>query len=157
MNVLLINVLLALVWMFLTGSFTPNTLVQGFIVGYVVLWLANPLYGTSTYYKKLRQAVSLFLFFVWELVISTLRVAYVVIKPNLDIQPGIVAVPLDVKTDAEIMMLANLITVTPGSLSLDVSYDRRVIYVHVMHVTDVEAYRREIKQGFERRIGELFQ
>ncbi len=157
MNMLFINVMLALIWTFLTGSFNPNTLIQGFIVGYLVLWLASPLYGTSTYYKKLRQAVGLFLFFVWELVISTLRVAYVVIKPNLDIQPGIVAVPLDIKTDAEIMMLANLITVTPGSLSLDVSYDRRVIYIHVMHVTDVEAYRREIKQGFEKRIGELFQ
>lgn len=80
-----------------------------------------------------------------------------VISPKLDIQPGIVAVPLDVKKDVEIMLLANLITVTPGSLSLDISYDRSVIYIHVMHVTDVEAYRREIKQGFEKRIGELFQ
>ncbi len=156
MNVLFINVLLALVWTFLTGSFTPNTLIEGFIVGYLVLWLASPLYGPSTYFKKFRQAISFLLFFVWELIVATLRVAYVVIKPNLDIQPGIVAVPLDVKTDMEIMLLANMITITPGSLSLDVSYDRRVIYVHVMHVTDVEAYRREIKQGFERRIGELF-
>lgn len=157
MNVLFINIQLALVWTFLTGSFNPNTLIQGFIIGYLVLWLTSPLYGTSSYFKKFRQATSFLLFFIWELVISTLRVAYVVIKPNLDIQPGIVAVPLDVKSDTEIMMLANLITLTPGSLSLDISHDRRVIYIHVMHVTDVEAYRREIKQGFERRIGELFQ
>lgn len=157
MNLLFINVMLALIWTSLTGSFTPNTLTQGFIVGYLVLWLASPMYGTATYFKKFRQTISFLLFFVWELAISTLRVAYVVIKPNLDIQPGIVAVPLDVKTDTEIMLLANLITVTPGSLSLDISYDRRVIYIHVMHVTDVEAYRRGIKQGFEKRIGELFQ
>lgn len=157
MNVLFINVMLALVWTFLTGSFTPNSLIQGFIVGYLVLWLASPLFGTSTYFKKFRQTIGFLLFFVQELIVSTLRVAYVVIRPNLDIQPGIVAVPLDVKTDAEIMLLANLITVTPGSLSLDISHDRRVIYIHVMHVTDVDAYRREIKQGFEKRIGELFQ
>jgi multicomponent Na+:H+ antiporter subunit E len=157
MNVLFINVMLALVWTFLTGSFTPNSLIQGFIVGYLVLWLASPLFGTSTYFKKFRQTIGFLLFFIQELIVSTLRVAYVVIRPNLDIQPGIVAVPLDVKTDAEIMLLANLITVTPGSLSLDISHDRRVIYIHVMHVTDVDAYRREIKQGFEKRIGELFQ
>lgn len=157
MNVLFINVMLALVWTFLTGSFTPNTLIEGFIVGYLVLWLASPLYGTSTYFKKFRQTISFLLFVLWELVVATLRVAYVVIKPNLDIQPGIVAIPLDVKTDAEIILLANLITLTPGSLSLDISDDRRVIYVHTMHLTDVEAFRQEIKQGFERRIGELFQ
>jgi multicomponent Na+:H+ antiporter subunit E len=157
MNVLFINVLLALVWTFLTGSFTPNTLIEGFIAGYLIMWLASPLYGETAYFKKFRQIVSLLLFFAWEMFVSTLRVASVVISPNLDIQPGIVAVPLDVKKDVEIMLLANLITVTPGSLSLDISYDRRVIYIHVMHVTDVEAYRREIKQGFEKRIGELFQ
>jgi multicomponent Na+:H+ antiporter subunit E len=157
MNVLFINLLLALVWAFLIESFRPDTLFEGFVVGYAVLWLARPLYGTTSYFKKLRQTINFLLFFVWELAVSTLRVAYVVIKPKLDIQPSIVAVPLDVKTDTEIMLLANLITVTPGSLSLDVSYDRRVIYIHVMHVTDVDAYRREIKQGFERRIGELFQ
>lgn len=157
MNVLFINLLLSLVWTFLTGSFTPNTLIEGFIVGYLVLWLASPLYGTSTYFKKFRQTISFLLFVLWELVVATLRVAYVVIKPNLDIQPGIVAIPLDVKTDAEIILLANLITLTPGSLSLDISDDRRVIYVHTMHLTDVEAFRQEIKQGFERRIGELFQ
>jgi multicomponent Na+:H+ antiporter subunit E len=156
MNVLFINLLLALVWTFLTGSFLPATLVEGFIIGYVVLWFGRPLYDTSSYTRKFRQVVTFLLFFMGELVVATARVAYLIIKPGIDIRPGIVAVPLDIQTDAEITLLANLITLTPGTLTLDVSHDRQMIYVHAMHVEDVDAFRREIKQGFEKRVGELF-
>jgi multicomponent Na+:H+ antiporter subunit E len=155
-NVLFINMLLAFVWMFLTASFLPSTLIEGFLIGYVVLWLGRPLYDTSSYFKKFNQVISFLFFFMREMVVATARVAYIVIKPEIDIQPGIIAVPLDIKTNAEITLLANLITLTPGTLSLDVSSDGRVIYVHTMHVSDVDEFRREIKQGFERRVGELF-
>jgi multicomponent Na+:H+ antiporter subunit E len=71
--------------------------------------------------------------------------------------PGVVAIPLDARTDAEIVLLANLITLTPGSVSLDLSEDRRVLYVHAMYIDggDVEAYRRAVKEGLERRVLEL--
>ena len=70
-------------------------------------------------------------------------------------RPGVVAIPLDAETDAEITLLANLITLTPGTLSLDVSDDRRVLYIHAMYVDDVEELRRSIKDGFEKRVMEL--
>ena len=66
-----------------------------------------------------------------------------------------VGVPLDATTDAEIALLANLVTLTPGTLSLDVSADRRVLYVHGMFVDDPDELRRAVKQGFERRVLEL--
>ncbi len=71
--------------------------------------------------------------------------------------PGVVAIPLDARTDAEITLLANLITLTPGSVSLDLSEDRRVLYVHAMYIVggDVDAYRRSVKEGLERRVLEL--
>ena len=71
--------------------------------------------------------------------------------------PGVVAIPLDARTDAEITLLANLITLTPGSVSLDLSEDKRVLYVHAMYIDggDVEAYRRSVKEGLERRVLEL--
>lgn len=156
MSLLFVNVMLALTWTFLTGSLTSDALLEGFVVGYLVLWLASPLYGPTTYFRKARQVVSFALFFMRELVIATVRVARVVIARDLDICPGIIAVPLDVKSNIEITLLANLITLTPGSLTLDVSEDRRVMYVHAMHVEDVEQFRTEIKQGFERRVRELF-
>ena len=71
--------------------------------------------------------------------------------------PGVVAIPLDARTDVEITLLANLITLTPGSVSLDLSEDRRVLYVHAMYIVggDVDAYRRAVKEGLERRVLEL--
>ena len=74
------------------------------------------------------------------------------ITPPFYSRPGIVAVPLDARTDFEIMTLANLISLTPGTLSLDVSEDRRTLYVHAMFIDDPDALRREIKQGMERRV-----
>lgn len=153
---LFVNLLLALVWMFLTGSLTANSLVEGFIIGYLVLWLASPLFGPTTYFRKFRQTVLFILFFLQELVIATFRVVRVVIAPGLNVRPAIIAVPLDVQSDLGITLLANLVTLTPGSLSLDISSDRKVLYVHVMHVEDVEKSRAEIKQGFERRVRALF-
>jgi multicomponent Na+:H+ antiporter subunit E len=71
--------------------------------------------------------------------------------------PGVIGIPLDARTDAEITLLANLITLTPGSVSLDLSEDRSVLYVHAMYIDggDVEAYRRSVKEGLERRVLEL--
>jgi multicomponent Na+:H+ antiporter subunit E len=71
--------------------------------------------------------------------------------------PGVVAIPLDARTDAEITLLANLITLTPGSVTLDISEDRCLLYVHAMYIDggDVEAYRRSVKEGLERRVLEL--
>lgn len=79
------------------------------------------------------------------------------LAPASYVCPGVVAIPLDARTDVEITLLANLITLTPGSLSLDLSEDRRVLYVHAMYIDggDVEAYRRSVKEGLERRVLEL--
>lgn len=94
---------------------------------------------------------------LWELVLSNLRVARAVLLPNRFMKPGIVAVPLDVRSDAEIFILANVITLTPGTISMDVSKDRKYLYVHGMFIEDRESFRRDIKQGFERMIREMFE
>ena len=70
-------------------------------------------------------------------------------------KPGIVKIPLDARSDLEITLLANLISLTPGTLSLDVSDDRKVLYVHAMYVNDREDFVASIKNGFERRILEI--
>jgi multicomponent Na+:H+ antiporter subunit E len=83
-------------------------------------------------------------------------VAYEVLTPGFQMQAAIVAIPLDAESDLEITVLANLITLTPGTLSLDVSPDRKTLYIHAMHVDDVEEFRQDIKQRMERRVMEVF-
>ncbi len=149
------NIVLALIWAAATEQFTLGNLLVGFAAGYVILWIMQPVIGSSPYFRKVRQAVGFFFFFLREVIRANLRVAYDVVTPTNYMKPGIVAVPLDAKTDMEIMLLANLITLTPGTLSLDVSPDRNVLYIHAMYVEDPERLKQEIKEGLERRILEL--
>jgi multicomponent Na+:H+ antiporter subunit E len=93
--------------------------------------------------------------YLWELVRASLRVAHDALTPTHYMRPAILAVPLDAQSDLEILLLANFLTMTPGSVCLDVSADRRVLYVHAMYVDDPEAARREIKTTVERRVIEL--
>ena len=155
MNVFLWNLLLALIWTAISGQFTLMNLLVGFVVGYGVLFLTQGVMGQSTYFLKVYRVVNFALFFFWELFLANLRVAHDVVTPRLRMRPGVIAIPLDAQTDAEITLLANLISLTPGSLSLDVSEDRRTLYIHAMFIQDPEQLRRHIKEGFERRLLEV--
>lgn len=152
MILFLLNLLLALAWVALTGAFSPVNFVIGLVLGYAALLMTQQVTGQTSYFRKIRTVASFALFFMWEVIKANLRVAYDVLSPRQRITPGIIAIPLDAKTDAEITFLANLITLTPGTLSLDVSEDRKVLYIHAMYVEDVERFRREIKDGLERRL-----
>lgn len=155
MNALLWNILLALLWVAATGRFSFSNLVVGFVVGLLILAFTRQVVGSPDYLRKFRQVIGLALFFIWELVLANLRVAYDVLTPRHHMRPGVIAVPLDAKTDPEITLLSNLITLTPGTLSLDVSADRRVLYIHAMYIDDVQEVKRRIKDGFERRVLEV--
>ncbi len=155
MNLLLVNLILALGWGAVNGEFTLSNLVVGFILGFFCLWLVRPLYQPTRYFVKFWASLRLLLLFLFELVKSCLIVAKQVLAPRLSCCAGIVAIPLDVKSDIEITLLANLITLTPGTLSLHISSDRSVLFIHAMSVSDPDALRQEIKSGFERRILEV--
>ncbi len=155
MNVFMLNLVLAIIWRAATGYPGLANILLGFVIGYFVLLWLRPLTGHSPYFRKLPQTIRFLVFFAQELFLSNLRVAWDVVTPKAYRQPGVVAIPLDAKTDIEITLLANLITLTPGTLSMDVSDDRKVLYVHGMFVDDVEAFRRGIKEGFEKRVLEL--
>ena len=154
---LLGNLLLALAWTALQGDFSLANLVTGHVLGYLILLslVKGGILTTSPYIGRAHQAAALAAFFVWELLRANLRLALDVATPRYQMKPGIVAVPLDVTRDAEILLLAMLINLTPGSVALDVSDDRRVMYVHVMYIDSPDAARSEIKHGFERRVRQL--
>jgi multicomponent Na+:H+ antiporter subunit E len=116
-NAFLLNILLAGIWAALVGEVDTPHLVFGFLLGYAVLWTMRPIIG-SEYHRKLPMFVSFLTFFLGELVLSTVRVAWEVITPDRKRRPGIIVLPLDARTETEIAVLANLITLTPGTLSL---------------------------------------
>jgi multicomponent Na+:H+ antiporter subunit E len=151
------NLLLALAWAALQAEFTLANLLVGHTLGYLILLMLvkGGVFEESRYIGKVSLALSLGVFFLWELIYANLRLARDVLAPRASITPGIIAVPLDATRDGEILLLAALINLTPGSVALDVSPDRTHLYVHVMYMDHPDAARAEIKDGFERRVLQL--
>jgi multicomponent Na+:H+ antiporter subunit E len=146
--------LLALAWAALQAEFSLASVITGYVLGYVILLglVRGGVVGKSPYIGKVHRVGGLAAFFLWELVRANLRLAFDVATPRYHMKPGILAVPLDATRDSEILLLAMLINLTPGSVALDVSPDRTVMYVHVMYIGTPDAARDEIKNGFERRV-----
>ena len=109
------------------------------------------------YGARLKAIGGFIVFFLKELIMANLKVAFDVLTPRHHMRPGIVAIPLDPKTDLEITVLTTLITLTPGTLSLHVTDDRRILYIHAMYIDDPDQLVRGIKEGFERRVREVLQ
>ena len=151
---LLGSILLALAWAALQGEITLANL----LVGYLILaLLATGGVLPATLASRTVRAAGLAGFFARELVVANLRVASDVLRSAARIRPAVVAIPLDVTSDGEILLLSMLINITPGSVTIDLSDDRRTLYVHVMHMRSAEESRRDIKDGFERRVKLLFE
>lgn len=149
------NLLLALIWVVLTGAFNGYNFLLGFVLGYVALSiLQRHIPILNGYSRRLPNLIRFAGFFFVELVKANMKVAYDVMTPIWYMKPGVIALPLEAKTDLEITLVANLISLTPGTLSLDVSDDRRVLFIHAMFMEDEQALRQELKE-MERRALEI--
>ncbi len=152
MNLFMLNLFLALGFSAVRGQFTLTGLLTGFAVGYAALWISKPLYPDAAYFVRVPRVLRLAGYFLYQLIVSNFRVMWEVITPRHSSRPGIIGIDLAARTDLEIMLVANMISLTPGTLSLDISDDRRVLYVHFMFLDDPAAARHEIKEGLERRV-----
>lgn len=151
-------VILALGWAGITGNFSGLNLLFGGLVGGVAMQILRYSIHKQGALRRAGKILSLTGLFFYELMVSAIKVALVVMHPNLKsaLKPAIVAVPLTVKSDAEITLLANMITLTPGTLTVDVAEDRSVLYVHALAMDSDTALIADIANGFEAKIKEVF-
>lgn len=167
----LLNLLLALAWLVLTGQFTPVNFLFGFLFSFGLLWFFARLVVAEgraeqapRYVRKVWQMTEFGLFFIKELVVANWRVAVDVLRPQPQIEPAIVQIPLSLQSHGAISLLATMITLTPGTISVDVlpgkKADDRILYVHAMHAgrtrAQLDDFRRNIKHEYERRVQELW-
>jgi len=151
MNTLVANLFLAVIWALFFGGFTWLTVLSGLAVGYGILWVLQPLKGArSSYFSRVWYWAKLIVMFFYELLVSSVQVLKDILTPQHLSNPAIIDMPLDVKTDAGILLVTNLISLTPGTLSIDVSEDRKMLKLHVMFADDPEAVCRQLKDGMER-------
>jgi multicomponent Na+:H+ antiporter subunit E len=152
---LILNLLIGVIWMFLSESYSFASFLVGFVIGALLLFLLNRFIPDSYYFKHVKAIGYLIFLFIKELMLANIEVLKWVYKPKLNFEPGIIALPIDVKKNWEITLLANLITLTPGTLSVDVSRDQRFIYIHAIDLPDVNETIVGIKDTFEKAIREV--
>lgn len=151
------NIVLAFVWVALTGDLTPRGLFVGLLLGYVIIAVVGPAVGVRGYGSRVLHVIGFFFFYLWDLTLSNLRVARDVVRPRSHSRPAFVAIPVAGLTDRQITLLANLISMTPGTLSIDVSGDQNTLYVHAMFVDDPDRLRASIERGLVRRVREVIE
>ncbi|MGF7183954.1 multicomponent Na+:H+ antiporter subunit E [Desulfitispora alkaliphila] len=154
-NQFVLNLLVAFVWASLTGFNTLNFII-GFILGAILITAFKIVTKQKeSYFTRVNLAVRLLLVFIKELLVANWAVIRVVLSPGMNIKPGIISYPLDVEDDFHITLLANMISLTPGTLSMYVSDDNKYLYIHVMDIKDKDEVISGIKNTFEKGIKEV--
>ena len=149
------NLLLTFIWVALTGSMYYTNFLFGFMMGFFILWVMNRNETDQRYFYRVPKTIGFFFFILYEMIMANIQVAYDVITPRYFFQPGIVKYPMDARSDLEINLLSTVISMTPGTLILDISEDKKSLYIHVMYLKNKEQFIAQIKNGFERRLLEI--
>ena len=141
------NILLATCWVFLTGSFEALNYFFGFAVGYLVIALIHDhVTALKGYPSRLPKLIAFICYFIGKLIQSNIEVAVDIITPVWRMRPGVVRFKTSINSDIEMTLLTNLISLTPGTLVLDVSEDRKTLFVHAMFAEDKNQVQAELKQ-----------
>lgn len=156
MTYFLVNILLAFFWASVQ-SFRPVDLVGGFMLGYALIWMTRNWLGDEAvrYSRRLPTFISFLIYYLGELLKATWEVIRAVFRDQSTLNPSIIAYPLEAKTDLEIVLLNNLLIFTPGTLGVDLSPDRKMLYIHFLDAPDSDEARNHIRAGLERRLLEV--
>jgi len=148
----ILNLFIATLWLLLQDEVVPqfSTFLMGFIVGIGILYAMHRFYGTQFYLRRVFSIIKLLWLFNWELLLSSYSVLRQITTPKLTITPGIFTYKTALKGDWEITALALLLTLTPGSVVMEVSEEGDMFYIHAM---DIE----QSKEAVIRSIGKFEQ
>ncbi|WP_062198776.1 Na+/H+ antiporter subunit E [Massilibacterium senegalense] len=152
---IILNILIAIMWMFLAEEYTFSKFVVGYIFGVFILILLDRFIPDRLYLHRVKAIIKLLFLFIKELILANVDVIKRVYSPSLNIEPGIFQYPTQLKSNWEITLLANLITLTPGTLTVAISNDNQSLYIHSIDVSNVEESIYQIKNTFEKAIMEV--
>lgn len=154
----LLTLIMTAVWIMLQNDFSAGMAVFGLILGIVIPRM------TASYWTDRPQGIRAFkmlsycLLVIWDIIVANIEVAWIILtRSNASLRPAWVVVPLDLRTPEAITILAGTITLTPGTVSADLSNEGHCLLVHALDTDDPEAVSKDIKQRYERRLKEIFE
>ncbi|WP_223701528.1 Na+/H+ antiporter subunit E [Sutcliffiella deserti] len=152
---ILINIIIAATWMFLKNEWSFPSFFVGYFWGLVIIFAMRRFIPGRFYFERIMAAAKLLFLFLRELLLANVQVIRDILRPKLKIEPGIFAMPTELKSEWEITLLSLLISLTPGTLVMDISDDNKTLYIHAMNIPDVDQAISEIKNTFEKAILEV--
>jgi multicomponent Na+:H+ antiporter subunit E len=157
MKMFMLNLLLALLWMFMWASYDIYTLTAGLVIGYLLVGFVSRASGQVQYGTRVWRLLSFTVYFMTILFKANLQVAREVITPGLGMSPRIIAYPVAGMTDGQITTFSNALTLTPGTLTTDVAEDGRTLYIHCMYAEDRDRAVAELDELRDRIMREVFE
>jgi len=151
----LLNIMIAVVWMFFYNEWSLQRFMHGYVIGLALIFILRRFWPEPFYLRKLWALLKLLALFVKELFISSMTVVRQIVRPVRHLKPGIFAYRTELRSDWELTLLSCLICLTPGTLTLEVSGDGQVLYIHAMDIGDKEAVSQQIRSTFEKAIMEV--
>ncbi|EAQ23648.1 Na+/H+ antiporter subunit E [Roseovarius sp. 217] len=149
---------LIVVWQMLVNKLTFGNLVLGTILGLIIPVITSPYWPNRPRLSSLPRIVEYVLIVLWDICVANVQVAMIILfKTNANTKPAWISIPLELRTPEAITVLAGTITMTPGTVSSDLSADGRSLLVHCLDAPDPDAVRDDIKARYERRLMEIFE
>jgi len=156
MNLFLLNILLAVLWMFMWGIFDIYSIIAGFVLGYLLLGIVSRTMPGESYGIRGIHFLSFWAYFIRILIKANLQVAKEIITPGYQMTPRFIRYPIAGLTELQTTSLANAITLTPGTLTADISDDNRYLYIHCMYAKDTHLAIQELDELRDKMLKELF-
>ena len=148
-----LSLVLLIVWLLMNNAFSLGQILLGLILAMGIPLLTEPLQTQQMAVKRPLKLIKL----MWDIVVANLAVAKLILGPTKALQPGFIAYPLNLTGDLPITLLASTISLTPGTLSAEVSKDKEWLYIHALDLPNEQALIDEIKQRYETPLKEIFQ
>ena len=152
-----LTVVLAIVWTMLQNKVSSGMVVFGIILGILIPWVTAAWWPDTPKSFRWGRMIPYSILVIWDIIVANIQVAWIVLTvPNSKLKPAWIAIPLELRQPEAITILAGTITLTPGTVSADLSDEGHSLLVHVLHTDDPDAVRDDIKNRYERRLKEIF-
>lgn len=152
-----LSIFMWLLWLLMVNDLSVGHMVLGAILAWLIPYLTQDFWPESMVLHKPLVAVRFVFIVLWDIVVANGVLALLILGPEKKLRPAFMVLPLDIKQDFTITMLASTISLTPGTVSADLSVDRRTLLIHALHVDDIESSIAELKQRYETPLKEIFE
>ena len=153
----LLTITLAILWLLLVNQLSAGHIVLGALLGWLIPFATAGFWPETIRIRHPLTLLHYLVIFLYDIVRGSFQVAYLILRGPVHLRPAFVHVPVALKTDLAISLLANTISLTPGTVSALLSEDKRTLIVHTLDTDDADALVAEIKQRYEMPLKKIFE